>query len=150
MCRANEVPPFPTARAGRSPRAKAHVIQCRGCSKHQGVQLRPPSKACTPVVVQCRGVSSISLRTRKCRSTVCKFLITTCEPCNTTVQSLQVGSAGSLPVPGRRRHGRRWRVTGHRCWGPTFPGLSAGEGFGCLMLLPWRTSCSRVVARRCS
>jgi hypothetical protein len=45
-------------------------------------------------------------------------------------------SAGSLPVPGRRQHGRQWPVTRHRCWGPTFPGLSVGEGFGCLMLCP--------------
>jgi hypothetical protein len=41
-----------------------------------------------------------------------------------------LGSAGSLPA------WRRWPVAGRRCWGPTFPGLSAGEGFDCLMLCP--------------
>jgi hypothetical protein len=43
---------------------------------------------------------------------------------------------GRCRHPGRRRHGQRWPVVGRRCWGPTFPGLSAGEGFGCLMLCP--------------
>jgi hypothetical protein len=44
------------------------------------------------------------------------------------------GVAACIPVGAR--HGRRWPVAGRQCWGPTFPKLSAREGFGCLRLFP--------------